>query len=477
MNATAPIAELKQRIVDFTDTQAVAYWADGDIDQLVSERAQFFDDLIVGLWHQLISEENRSQCALLAVGGYGRGEMMPHSDIDLLIVTPKRKVATHDIEAFLRALWDLGLEVGHSVRTPKDCKREASDLTVATALLERRVLTGCSECIAALNKALAKLADWAPDRFFRGKRDEQVARHKQYDNTDYGLEPNLKNSPGGLRDIQTGLWICLRKYETADPDDLVALGVLTELERDWLVAGRRHLWKVRFGLHLIADRKEDRLQFEFQRELARRLGFVDTDAQRGVERFMGGYYRHVLELREVNDILLQSFQESVSQSSWRQVIEPINERFQVNSGDLEARTGTLFEEQPGALLEAFVIMAHRRDISGVRADTIRQIRANVHRIDDAFRNDAANTRAFIALLKAPYSLVTQLTRMRRYGILGRYIPEFGRIIGQMQHDLFHIYTVDAHTMMVIRNMRRFFFPLRGEGLSRCQPHRATVAEN
>ena len=275
---------------------------------------------------------------------------------------------------------------------------------------------------------------------------------------EYGLEPNLKSSPGGLRDLQTAMWVFQRHFGTDDPKDLERMGALSAQERVWLEDGRRFLWWVRYGLHLLAGRKEDRLQFEYQRGLAERLGFADTDARLGVERFMSLYYEHVLALREVNDIVLQYFDESILRQREKPVIEPINERFQIRNNYIEMVTDDqVLTRTPSALLEIFVIMANRRDISGVRADTIRAIREHLHLIDEAFRTGPGKHRLFMDLLKAPYTLVSQLTRMRRYGILGRYLPEFGQIIGQMQHDLFHIYTVDAHTMMVIRNMRRFHY--------------------
>ena len=224
------------------------------------------------------------------------------------------------------------------------------------------------------------------------------------------------------------------------------------------IDGRRFLWWVRYGLHLLAGRKEDRLQFEYQRALAQRLGFADTRAKLGVERFMNLYYQHVLALREVNDIVLQYFDESILRSREKPVHRThqrtLSDPQQLHRNRLRQRVRSM---HPSALLEIFVIMANRRDISGVRAQTIRAIRDQLHLIDEEFRNNPDITRLFLELLKAPYTLVSQLTRMRRYGVLGRYLPEYGQIIGQMQHDLFHIYTVDAHTMMVIRNMRRFHY--------------------
>jgi len=434
------------------------YWQNDPVEDLVGERTNLIDALVLELWEGLVPEATRKEFAVYAVGGYGRREQFPYSDVDLLLVGRKPDRHQDDIRRFLHGLYDLNMTIGHSVRQPGECKTEAArDVTVATALFERRLLTGPVSIDQRLDKILSSSRLWSPAAFYRAKRDEQQARHKQYDNVDYGLEPNLKTSPGGLRDIQTALWILQRQFGTDDPAVLEELGMLSSQERGWLESGRRFLWWVRYGLHLVAGRHEDRLQFEYQRNLSRRLGYIDTDAKLGVERFMQQYYRHVLALREVNDILLQHFDESILRSRERPRIEPINARFHIRNDYIEMCHDQVFAAEPSALLEIFVLMANRRDIAGVRADTIRAIREHLHLIDDDFRCNPQNTRLFIDLLKAPHTLVSQLTRMRRYGVLGRYLPEYGEIIGQMQHDLFHIYTVDAHTMQVIRNMRRFHY--------------------
>jgi [protein-PII] uridylyltransferase len=449
---------LRARIGAFDAALAERYWQNEDIDTLVAERCAFFDTLIREIWDEKIPAAIRDDLAVFAVGGYGRGELFPHSDLDLLIVGRRPAGQRAHITAFLHCLFDLNLEIGHSVRSIKDCRREAErDLTVATALFERRLLIGAPTLAAALDKQMNARRLWPAEAFFKAKHDEQATRHRQYGNEEYGLEPNLKTSPGGLRDIQTAIWVMARKFGTTDLAALERLGMLTGEERVWMEAGRRFLWWVRFGLHLLAERKEDHLQFQYQRALSQRLGFSDTSARLGVERFMHHYYRHIIELREVNDILLQHFEESILRARERLRISPINSRFQLRNNYIEAISPQVFSATPSALLEIFVIMANRRDIAGVRAETIRAIREHLHLIDDSFRHDPANTRLFIDLLKAPHTLVSQLTRMRRYGVLGRYLPEFGEVVGQMQHDLFHIYTVDAHTMTVIRNMRRLHY--------------------
>ncbi len=435
---------------------AVEFWNGADIDGLVAERARFIDAFLAEIWQHWF--ERNDNLALLAVGGYGRGELHPHSDIDLLILAKRPDAVREDIAAFVRLLWDLRLDIGHSVRTLGDCKREATrDVVVFTTMMERRRLAGSHLLTAKLDKILARRSMWPRKRFFRAKQDEQRQRHRQYDHVDYDLEPNLKGSPGGLRDIQTILWLTQHDHQSQELDELVDAGFLTPLEARWLTEGRRFLWRVRFGLHLVADRKEDRLLFDHQRELALRFGYRDTDAQLGVEQFMHDYYRHVLLLREVNDILLQHFDEAILRAGERPKIERVNDRFHIHNHYIEASHSNVFKARPASIMEMFVIMANRADIAGVRASTIRLVREHLDLIDDAFRNDPAVTAYFMDLLRAPHTLVSQLTRMRRYGVLGRYIPEFGRVVGQMQHDLFHIYTVDAHTMMVIRQMRRLRF--------------------
>ena len=458
MNAAA-IAQLRQRL-DAADAElARRYWARGEIAGIVADRAAFLDDLLRDMWRGHFSAAAQRDLALFAIGGYGRGELHPGSDIDLLILGVKPDKHRAEIEPFVRALFDLNLEIGHSVRNLAQCKAAIkADLTAATALFERRLLTdpqgpALKRLIQKLDAFIDHPRTWPAKRYFQAKRAEQERRHKRFEDVESDLEPNIKDAPGGLRDLQTVLWVCRRKYGTAAVAELERLGVLTGQEGRWLTEGQHYLWWVRYGLHLVARRKDDRLQFQHQRDLAQRLGYADTTARPGVERFMHEYYRRVLALREVNDIVLQSLAESFAPA--RPKRERINERFQINADAIEAVHDQVFAQTPSALLELFVILANRRDISGVRAATIRLIRRHLALIDDGFRNDAGNSRLFLELLKAPHTLVTQLTRMRRYGILGRYIPEFGQVVGQMQHDLFHIYTVDAHTMMVIRNMRLF----------------------
>ena len=456
---TSPITQARALLADADAALETRFDAGADIYDLLRDRAQAVDAALTRVWHSLPwPEDADARISLVAVGGYGRAELHPHSDVDLLILTVDEPDAelTPSIERFLTMVWDLNLQVGHSVRPIAECLRLArEDLTIATTLIESRTLTGSDDLRQELTRLLDEGDIWPSKEFFSAKCREQEARHRRFENVEYNLEPNVKQSPGGLRDTQTVRWITRRHFGTDDFAHLVALGFLTAEEHELLSDGQRFLWRVRFGLHVRAGRCEDRLLFDHQRALAERFGYRDREGKLAVEQFMQDYYRTVLAVRGVSDVLLQLFDEEILNKDAEERIEPINERFHVRNDYIEALSSRVFEDDPAALLEIFVLMSNNETIQGVRAGTIRLIRDSLHLIDDAFRNDGGVTHYFMDLLRAPYNLVSQLTRMRRYGVLGAYLPEYGRVVGQMQYDLFHIYTVDAHTMQVIRNMRRF----------------------
>jgi [protein-PII] uridylyltransferase len=426
-----------------------------NVRKLVYERAQMIDCLIHYAWHQFSWSEKIS---LIAVGGYGRGELHPKSDIDLLVLMENGSADTHthNIEQLLILLWDIGLDIGHSVRTLDECITIAKeDITVATNIMEARTLQGGHTLLDQLLLATAPDKMWANDDFFLAKLNEQKKRHAKYNHTEYNLEPNIKNAPGGMRDIQTIKWVAKRFFNVTNFEKLSATGLFTEKEYSILVDGEEFLWRVRYGLHILTKRPEERLLFEYQRELAKQFGYKDNDERLAIEQFMHRYYRIVLALRELNDVLLQFLDEAIVKLGQPVNIEPINQHFQLRNNYIEVTHVGVFTQKPSALLEIFVLLGKNKKIIGIRALTIRLIRENRHLIDDNFRQDSKNNHLFITLLESPNKLVTQLKRMARYGILGRYLPEFGRIIGQMQHDLFHIYTVDAHTLKVINFLRRF----------------------
>ena len=459
-NARHPLPLYKSTISDFHRTLESQFREGVSANQLLKERASFMDFIMRSAWTRFEWNENlsswrKSRISLLAVGGYGRAELHPFSDIDLLTLLERPNYDLHrdNIQSFLALLWDIGLEVGHSVRSIKECRIQAgNDVTVLTALMEARTLFGDDELRSQMSKQIAPEKIWSPRKFYRAKVTEQEERHTKYEHTEYSLEPNVKSSPGGLRDIQTVMWIAKRKFGTVNFDDLVEQNFLTSTESKVLAEGRDLLWKIRFGLHLVAGREDDRLLFEHQQKLAQMFGYQDDD-QLAVEQFMQDYYRTAMEVNHTNRLLLRHFDEAIVENRAR--IEPINEWFQLRNNYLEVIRDTIFIEYPAALIEMFVIMGNRDDIQGVRAATIRLIRKHADLIDDDFRNDTDVTRLFLDLLRSKHHLFTQLRRMERYGILGTYLPEFARIIGQMQFDLFHVYTVDAHTLQVVRNMRRF----------------------
>lgn len=430
-----------------------------EIRTLVYERALFVDCILHYAWHQFEwpASSTKTIC-LVAVGGYGRGELHPHSDIDILILLAEEpdKALQQNISRFVTFLWDIGLEIGQSVRTIEQCTAIAKDdITVATNIIESRPILGPDALYRELIDITSPEHMWPVDKFFTAKWDEQKDRHKKHNNTEYNLEPNIKNAPGGLRDIQTISWVAKRFFNVSKLTELEGRGFFTDEEFAILRSGEEFLWKVRYGLHMIAGRAEERLLFEYQRELATLFGYQNTNQNLAIEQFMHWYYRIVLALGELNDVLLQFLDEAILQKGNEKPITPINERFQLYDDYIEATELQLFEKNPSALLEIFVLMGNNSKIRGVRASTIRLIRANRDNIDDKFRADPVNRKLFMQLLGCDYGLVTQLKRMKRYGVLGRYLPEFGRVTGQMQHDLFHIYTVDAHTLLVVKNMRLF----------------------
>jgi [protein-PII] uridylyltransferase len=431
---------------------------DEPIEDLVRDRARLVDIALQAAWvkHAGTFAED---LALIAVGGYGRGELHPSSDIDIMVLLPKSDSSAWqpDIERFLTFLWDIGLEVGHSVRSIDDCQRESlADISVATTLFEARLLAGPEPLFAGMRRALAPDRLWSSQDFFEAKVKEQTERHHRYFDTAYNLEPNVKSSPGGLRDIQTIGWVAKRHFGTDTLDELVAHGFLTREELRKLQAAQSFLWKVRFGLHVLTGRREDRLLFDYQIKLAKLFGYEDASFTLAVEQLMQKYYRTVMDISLLNEMLLQLFREAILTQSGPPL--PINARFQIRNDYLEVTHPEVFARSPSALLELFVLLQQHPQLRGVRAETIRLIGTHVWLIDEEFRQNPRHHRLFIEILCAPVGVTHELRRMNLYGVLGRYIPAFGRVVGRMQYDLFHAYTVDAHTLFVVSNLRRFAMP-------------------
>lgn len=442
--------ELQQRFV-----------AEESVEVLVRSRALFIDAVLRSTWQHLLQADLAQRLALLAVGGYGRGELHPHSDVDILILVPSGRALDEaertQVETLVTFLWDIGLEVGHSVRTAAECAEEsAADVGVMTTLLEARLLTGSEDLLEEMRVALGPDRVWPSDRFFEAKLQEQRERHLKANDTAYNLEPNVKNGPGGLRDLQTIGWVAKRHFGAQSLDELVTKGFLTPAELRKLKQAQALLWKVRFGLHVLTGRHEDRLLFDYQIRLAQNFGYEDATYTLAVEQLMQRYYRTVLDVSFLNELLLQAFRDEILPGNSSP--QPLNARFQIRSDYLEATSPDVFARSPAALLELFVLLQQNPQVLGVSAATMRLVARHLWLIDEEFRQNPRHHRLFLDILRAPVGVTHELRRMNNYGVLGRYIPAFGRIVGRMQYDLFHAYTVDAHTLFVVSNLRRMAMP-------------------
>ncbi|MFU8831608.1 MAG: [protein-PII] uridylyltransferase [Wenzhouxiangella sp.] len=449
---------LRQACLEADQALYGAFIADTDIRELVHARAWVLEQLVLTAWDRVAPPS--SGLELCAVGGFGRGELHPHSDVDLLILRPDdADDHSEALETFIQVLWDADLHPGQSVRTVADCVSEAAgDVSVATNLMESRLLAGQGHLFTAMAAATEPPGLWPANEFYAAKCAEQEQRHSQFEDTIYNLEPNLKEGPGGLRDIQMIGWVTHRHFGTSTLHGLVEHGFLSEREHEDLVEGRDYLWSVRWALHVLAGRAEERLLFEHQRRLAERFGFGDcSQSNLPVEHFMQKYYRTVMQLARLNERLLQSFDEELLSGRKHLPSGDIDEHFRLRHGYLELKDPHAFVLQPELLMRLFLVLAEKPEIRGVRAATIRLVREHLYLVDEDFRTDHEILGMFLDLLKSPRLVYSQLARMNRYGVLAALLPPFASITGRMQFDLFHVYTVDQHTLFVIRNLRRFAF--------------------
>jgi len=393
---------------------------------------------------------------LVAVGGYGRGEQYPHSDVDLLVLLPETLEAANGdgISSFLCALGDIGLDLGYAVRTVEECVEDArKDITIQTTLLEARFIHGSRSLYRKLRAALE--ADLDPAGFFEAKCLEQQVRHDKVQNSPFSLEPNLKEAAGGLRDLHVLRWVMRAAGLARTWPELARRGFITPIEARALRSSDRFLQQTRIRLHGLTPRKNEILRFELQTALAEQFGITATDPKIASEVFMQRYYRNAKRVIQLNTILLQNIGAALARDEVP--VEPVvlNERFQVVRELLDIRSPDVFERVPGAMLECFLLLQQRPALKGMSARSLRALWLARHRIDSGFRSAPENRRQFLDILQQPRGIVHELRRMNQYGILGRYLPPFQRIVGQLQHDLVHVYTVDQHILMVIRNLRRF----------------------
>ncbi|MFA5922493.1 MAG: [protein-PII] uridylyltransferase [Methylococcaceae bacterium] len=429
------------------------------VSALLKEKSDFIDLILNCCWQHFLGT-HAQQLSLCAVGGYGRRELFPHSDIDIIILLDSDDTTPYQeaLANLFTFLWDIGLKPGHSVRTINECVKAAlDDQTIMTSLMEISLIAGNTALFEALKLRITPDKIWPSDQFFIAKMEEQRLRYAKFHDTAYNLEPNVKEGPGGLRDMQIIAWVFKRHYNSSTLKELIKYDFLPESEYAELIAARDVLWRIRYALHLLTNRAEDRLIFDYQRDLAQQFGF-STELQhynQDVEQFMQFYFKTVQGLERLNEMLLQLFNERFVTGEMACKITPINDKFIAINGYLEAVNESLFEQYPLALLEVFLILQLNASLIGVRATTIRLIRKNLHLIDTAFRENKAANRLFIEIFRRPRGLTHELRRMNRYGVLAAYLPSFANIVARMQYDLFHIYTVDEHTLFVIRNLRRF----------------------
>jgi [protein-PII] uridylyltransferase len=449
----APFADLRERLQAGRAALAAAFRKRGAAARYLSGHTALVDGVLAELCTRLALPP--AYC-LVAVGGYGRCELFPGSDIDVLLLLPAdpAPAEAEALERWVRACWDIGLEIGHSVRTVDACLAEAADLTVETNLLEARPLWGASGLHDTLRERFGQRFN--AQVFFDGKLAEQRARHARFDDSAYKLEPNLKDSPGGLRDLHTIHWLAQACGIGGGWRGLARTGLLADAEARRIAAEERALATLRIHLHLLAGRREDRLAFDYQTELAALLGLSATAHRRPGERLMQRYYRAAKLVQRANDILIQSLHARLFPISPH--AQAIDADFQLRDNLIEARSADLFERVPASMLRVFIVLARRPTARGFEPATLRALWRASTRIDAAFRADPRHHALFLALLREPVGVGRALRAMHRYGLLARYIPVFGRIVGQMQHDLFHVYTVDEHILAVLRNLRRLTVP-------------------
>ncbi len=451
---------IKQTIQTGQEAIRQAFFDGADTLLTVNTRAYFIDQVLHYLFEHFFADCGQ-RIALVAVGGYGRAELHPASDIDIMMLLeePESDCSKQRLEQFLMLLWDSKLEIGHSVRTLDECIEEATnDITVITNLMESRILAGDEALFSRMQDATSPDKIWDSKSFFQAKLDEQTQRHRKFGDTAYNLEPNIKENPGGLRDLQMIGWVAKRHFGTRILRELVLHDFLTAAEFESLRDCQIYLWKIRIHLHYLTGKHEDRLLFDLQRQLAEEFGYEDGDNNLAIEQFMQKYYRTVLELERLNELLLQLFRQEILYADIREEPIEINRRFNIVNDYIAAANASVFKDNPSSLLEIFLILELHPEIRGVQAQTIRWLRENRHLIDDQFRASETARQLFIDIITQSRGVTHELRRMNRYGILAAYIPAFAQIVGRMQYDLFHAYTVDQHTLYVVRNMRRLSVP-------------------
>lgn len=448
---TALALNFKEQLKAKRQTAIAAFENEHKPEKLLATLRQNVDEVLTKAWQTFAFPANT---ALIAVGGYGRGELYPHSDVDVLVLLESAPdpALQAKLEELVQLFWDIGLEIGHSIRTVDECLTEAAaDITVQTSLLEARFVTGNRKLFQTMGERFNATLD--PQAFFQAKTLEMRQRHVKYEDTPYSLEPNCKESPGGLRDLQVILWVAKAAGLGDSWRKLAQRGLITATEATQLTRTERTFKDIRIRLHLHSRRREDRLVFDVQTPIAESFGFKTTETRRASEYLMQHYYWAAKAATQLNTILLQNIEAQLFPQP--AVPHPINERFNEVNGFIDIAHEGIFHTIPSAMLEVFLLRAQRPELKGMTARTLRALWHARFKIDSRFRRDPHNRALFLQIIQSPQGITHALRAMNQTSILGRYLPNFRRIIGQMQHDLFHVYTVDQHILMVVRNVRRF----------------------
>lgn len=454
--ATEARRALRQLLGDIDRGLATAFRDGADATLLARRRSESVARVVAHVWISCLGEV--TQAALFAVGGFGRGLLFPYSDVDLLALVENPEPARlRALEQFFAILWDLGLKVGHAVRDPVQCRRLAEqDVSVFTSLLDARRLAGDPAFDARLVAIVETSGLWAPQAYLAARLAERDARHARYDDTAYNLEPNLKDGPGGLRTLDSLRWLGQRLARAAGLEQMVTEGLLDPAEQAALEKSEATLRRYRYALHLEAGRAEERLLFDYQRGLATRLGFEDEHAKNlGVEQFMQGYYRAASQVERLGVQVAERFEEMLEPLGEAQ---PVGDDFVRYGSRLAAIDPQLFMRRPASLVEIFIARLDQAGVVGFGADTMRRIHQATDAHGDMLAQDDDVLAAFLRLLRRGAPAVDALWRMNRHGLLAKILPAFGKVFGRMQYDLFHVYTVDEHTLRVLRNMARFASP-------------------
>ncbi|WP_152431063.1 bifunctional uridylyltransferase/uridylyl-removing protein GlnD [Vibrio aquimaris] len=453
------VAKLKSQLKKFADDQKDLFTSHNSISELVLGRANYMDGVLKRLW-QYFGFTKEPDICLVAVGGYGRGELHPLSDIDILIssthVLPESLNAK--ISRFITFLWDLKLEVGHAVRTISECSSIGrEDLTVATNLQESRWLCGCEETFDKLQLEIHSESFWPTETFYKAKVQEQRDRHSRYHDTTYNLEPDIKSTPGGLRDIHTLGWIARRHFGATSLLEMSQYGFLTDAEYRELLECQNYLWRVRFALHLQLKRYDNRLTFAHQVQVAESLGY-SGEGNRGVEMMMKEFYRTLRRVAELNKMLLKLFDQAILNNGIEHDPEILSQDFQRRGPLIEARKPALFQSRPETILDMFLHIANDSTIESVAPSTLRQLRTARRRLNKFLHTIPAAREKFIELCRHPNSLTRAFVLMHKLGVLATYLPQWSQIVGQMQFDLFHVYTVDEHSVRLLKHIHTFSQP-------------------